>query len=196
MKVLAIETSSSRINICATSGEELQLDEHYFSPRRETGPLYSLVERALQKFGFPDRIAVGTGPGSYNGIRAGLSLACGLETALSIPCGGWSSLLALEPERKIVCGDARSGQLYFTMVEDHSFLLEPVLIPASELSIWLARHSDCPAWRIGCSSDALSHLPPIWPQAIFLANVCRNSSTMPSPQPTYLKPPHITSPKN
>ena len=42
-----------------------------------------------------DLIAVSTGPGSYSGIRIGISTGIGLSNALSIPCDGVSVLEAM-----------------------------------------------------------------------------------------------------
>jgi tRNA threonylcarbamoyladenosine biosynthesis protein TsaB len=42
-----------------------------------------------------DLIAVSTGPGSYSGIRIGMSTAIGLANALNVPCAGVSVLQAM-----------------------------------------------------------------------------------------------------
>jgi len=65
-----------------------------------------------------DRIAVTTGPGSFTGLRIGLSAARGLGLALNIPVIGVPSLLAISlsatpgsPAAVLI--DARRGEAYF-----------------------------------------------------------------------------------
>lgn len=63
-------------------------------------------------------IVVGAGPGSYTGIRVGVSTARGLAHAWSVPLSGASSLLALagrhaDPGESVVAvADARRGNVY------------------------------------------------------------------------------------
>lgn len=63
-------------------------------------------------------IGVGVGPGSYTGVRIGVSSARALGRAWGVPVGGSSSLLALlDPEiepgaRGVALLDARKGNVY------------------------------------------------------------------------------------
>jgi tRNA threonylcarbamoyl adenosine modification protein YeaZ len=63
------------------------------------------------------RIAVTTGPGSFTGLRIGLSAARGLGLALNIPVLGIPSLLALSLRAQCdpvaVLLDAKRGEAYF-----------------------------------------------------------------------------------
>jgi tRNA threonylcarbamoyladenosine biosynthesis protein TsaB len=64
-----------------------------------------------------DRIAVTTGPGSFTGLRIGLSAARGLGLALGIPVLGiptMSAISLLAPEKLpfVVLIDARRGEMY------------------------------------------------------------------------------------
>lgn len=63
-------------------------------------------------------VTVGTGPGSYTGLRVGIAAARGLATGLALPLGGVDSLAliawgGLEPgETGIAVLDARRGNVY------------------------------------------------------------------------------------
>ncbi len=68
------------------------------------------------------RIAVTVGPGSFTGLRVGLSFAKGLATALSIPCVGINTLEALAASTDaagLVAGvlDAKMGQVYLQVFD-------------------------------------------------------------------------------
>lgn len=62
-----------------------------------------------------EKIAVTTGPGSFTGLRIGLSVARGLGLALGLPVLGISSLLALSLSHDgaiVLIVDAKRGQAY------------------------------------------------------------------------------------
>lgn len=67
-----------------------------------------------------DRLAVTVGPGTFTGVRIGLSLARGLKLALGIPVAGLTSLEAIRlnvrdnPEGRPIASviDARRGEFY------------------------------------------------------------------------------------
>lgn len=70
----------------------------------------------------PNFIAVGLGPGSYTGIRVGLSLAKGLSYGWQIPLVGFNSLEIYGVSPLIV--DAKTPGFY-TLIEGRSALLPP-----------------------------------------------------------------------
>lgn len=75
----------------------------------------ALLGRSGQTYRDVERIGVSSGPGSFTGLRIGLSAARGLGLALDVPVLGISSLVALSlsrtgPSELIV--DARRGQAY------------------------------------------------------------------------------------
>ncbi|MEQ8446964.1 MAG: tRNA (adenosine(37)-N6)-threonylcarbamoyltransferase complex dimerization subunit type 1 TsaB [Pelagibacterium sp.] len=79
------------------------------------GAIGTLLDRCGLTYQSLNRIAVSTGPGSFTGLRIGLSTARGLGLALDIPVLGIPSLLALSlshagPSELIV--DAKRGEAY------------------------------------------------------------------------------------
>ena len=68
-------------------------------------------------------VAVSTGPGSFTGVRIGVSAAKGLAWSLDIPACGVSTLLAMAHQVPvpdvIICSvmDARRGQVYNALFE-------------------------------------------------------------------------------
>lgn len=108
------------------------------------GPLLSktlahLVDSLIKTHSFkPDFIAVGTGPGSYTGIRVGAALAQGLGFGWNIPVLGFCSLKAFIPKNKTsfaVLVDAKMGGFY---VLTH-LLEKPILIAADKIEAALAQ---------------------------------------------------------
>jgi len=97
--ILAIETSS---NICSTSlfknGKNIDvLDNDADRKHAEVLPSYviSLLENNQLKIKNIDAIAVSIGPGSFTGLRVGLSFAKGLAYAIKCPIIPVPTILAM-----------------------------------------------------------------------------------------------------
>ena len=126
MRILAIDTALPAVSACV-------LDSGAFEPvARESAPmerghaeaLLPLIARVVGAvdggFGSIDRVAVTVGPGSFTGIRIGLSAAQGIALARKIELVGVSTLAALaaphilEPFEDVVAAaiDARNGQVF------------------------------------------------------------------------------------
>ncbi|MBR6902497.1 MAG: tRNA (adenosine(37)-N6)-threonylcarbamoyltransferase complex dimerization subunit type 1 TsaB, partial [Clostridia bacterium] len=122
MKILAIECSAVPVSaavIC--DGEVLG---YAFSNVKVTHSqtLFPIIESALKSARLStsdiDTISVATGPGSFTGIRIGISSAKGLAEPKGLKCIGVSTLLAAAymflGENAVICPveDARCGQVY------------------------------------------------------------------------------------
>jgi len=117
---LAIDTAAPRLQLgllLAGGRTDISVDEI------ATGHAELIFERiatllARNGIGYPDlqRVATTTGPGSFTGLRIGLSAARGIGLARAIPVVGISSLLALSLGAEgpaTVLLDARRGEAYF-----------------------------------------------------------------------------------
>lgn len=124
--------------------------------------------------GYPDltRVVTTTGPGSFTGLRIGLSAARGLALARTIPAIGVPSLLALSlgvAGPSTVLLDARRGEAYF---QSFSAAGEPTSAPLL-LAMEMARESIVPGStviespfvdialvaRFGATADPATHVP-------------------------------------
>ncbi|HEX8975046.1 MAG TPA: tRNA (adenosine(37)-N6)-threonylcarbamoyltransferase complex dimerization subunit type 1 TsaB [Solirubrobacteraceae bacterium] len=104
MRILALDTATRATTVAVLDtedGTELALRDDPEPGRRprHTSCLMPLVTEALARvgWGWPDldRLAVGTGPGTFTGLRIGVATARALARAREIPLIGVSSLEAL-----------------------------------------------------------------------------------------------------
>lgn len=99
--------------------------------------LAALLQRNDLTHADVERIAVTTGPGSFTGLRIGLSAARGLGLARKLPVIGIPSLLALSLSQQsgavTVLLDARRGEAYFQAFSAPGIAeTEPLLLPIEE----------------------------------------------------------------
>jgi len=126
MRILAFDTTLGACSAAVFDSGAGRLLAHAFEPmaRGHAEALVGMVQGVLGRsnvaIGEIDRIAVTLGPGTFTGVRIGLSLARGLKLAQGTPVCGLTSLEAIRlnvednPEgRPIACLiDARRGEFY------------------------------------------------------------------------------------
>lgn len=104
MKTLLIETSTDNCSVGLASGNELVAVVEQTGKRQHSEFLNVFIQEALKKAGWViqeiEGVAVGKGPGSYTGLRIGVSTAKALCYALEIPLVGLSSLQILSQQLK------------------------------------------------------------------------------------------------
>lgn len=94
MLILAFDTASARAT-SALVGDGEVLGERVSTTVTLLADLDALLRQAGAHVGDVEALAVGTGPGSFTGIRVGLAAARALAFALGIPVAGVSTLDAL-----------------------------------------------------------------------------------------------------
>jgi tRNA threonylcarbamoyladenosine biosynthesis protein TsaB len=128
--ILALDTATDAAS-CALVHDRDVLGELRSRSARILADAHQLLEQASSTPRDLDAIAVGTGPGSYTGLRMGLATARGLSLALDVPLAGISTLAALEagaPDALPVI-DARRNEV-FTVIEGEPCVLRPEDLPA------------------------------------------------------------------
>ena len=123
MKILALETSAKSVSAAVVENGSILCSTYQNTGLTHSRTLMPLVDGMLQaadlKIGDMELIAVAQGPGSFTGLRIGVSAAKGLAWTLEVPCCGVSTLLAMAQNLRhmegctIICAmDARRNQVY------------------------------------------------------------------------------------
>lgn len=138
---LAIDTAAPRLQLAllrADGATDLSTDD---IAKGHAEILFDRLATLLARNGLThadvERIAVTTGPGSFTGLRIGLSAARGLGLARNLPVLGIPSLLALSLGAAAgpvtVLLDARRGEAYFQAFSAPGVAeSEPQLLPIEE----------------------------------------------------------------
>lgn len=127
MRILAIDTALGACSACVLeAGSPAPLaQEQALMDRGHAEALMPLVERVMKQadggFAALNRVAVTVGPGSYTGLRVGVSAARAIAFATGIPAVGVTTvaacaapLIGRENGRVIAAAlDARHGQVWF-----------------------------------------------------------------------------------
>ncbi len=138
--LLAIDTAAPRLALAVLRGERVDTHVEQMATgqaERLFPALDELLAHAGATYNDLTRIAVTTGPGSFTGLRIGLSAARGLDLALDVPVLGIPSLLALsltaQCDPVAVLLDARRGEAYFQTFSGPGIpVREPALLPMDE----------------------------------------------------------------
>ena len=147
MLILAIDTAldACSAGVLDTDAGRLIALESQPMKRGHAEALMPLIARVIKEAGIAfasfDRIAVTTGPGSFTGLRVGLSAARGIALAANKTAVGLTTLAAYaapvvseNAEQPVISAiDARHDQVYFQVVSgDGSSLMRPRVAPIEE----------------------------------------------------------------
>lgn len=154
MLCVALDTTT-RLASCAVAREGVVLREEACDPDRQLalqlpGALDDLLALADVELRDVDAFAVATGPGSFTGLRIGISTMQGLAFAEEKPLIGISALTALRAlaanaflgSRIVTWVDAWRGDVYSELYVDGRSTGEPVVAKPDDLLAELARIPD------------------------------------------------------
>lgn len=197
MKVLAIETSSASASIAVAAEGEIVAVRRFDAPRGRGAEVFALLDEMRAVWAGIDRLAIGLGPGSYNGLRVACALAGSIQMALGVELATAPSccLLNVDEHNYRAIGDARGGRLWFATVEGCRLAAEIKLLPPDEC-LRRTSASAAPVYRVG-EISGFERLPMAVPDAAVLALLAPDLPPADAAriEPIYLKPPHITAPR-
>lgn len=196
MKILALELSTARGSL-AWLESQVKFTREWPNDRKNSSPFFENLQNVKKKFGVPDTIVVGLGPGSYAGIRIAISAAIGLQLCCQAHLIGYPSICAMESDAQEYCvvGDARRESFFFGRVVRNELVDGPVLCSGATLK---ANLESLDATIAVFSSELLPQFGRVitgYPAALVLARLAqelRLSFSSPPLEPIYLREPHIT----
>ena len=214
MRILAIDTALGSCAACvlAHDAEEPLAEESLAMERGHAEALMPLLDRVVSRVegGFEglDRIAVTVGPGSYTGLRVGISAARAIALATGLPVVGVTTLSALlapllsfESSGVLAAAiDARHGQIYLQAIGTGGGTIIPPSLVTLRDAVTL--FSGGPVTLVGSAAPALAaeavatgvkalvHDAPLWPSVLWVARLGLVADpTQALPKPLYLRAP-------
>jgi len=128
MRILALETSAKSVSCAVVEDGAVLSHSFQCTGLTHSRTLLPMVDAMLNNAEIPlasiDRFAVAAGPGSFTGLRIGVSALKGLAWATDKPCVGVSTLYAMAQNLAhldgalLICAmDARRSQVYNALFE-------------------------------------------------------------------------------
>ena len=208
--MLAFDTATPVVTVALHDGTRVLSGETADGARRHGELLAAMIERVLAAGGVGrtdlEAIAVGTGPGPYTGLRAGVVTARVLASALRIPAVGVCTLdvmaraavPAAAGREFIVAADARRKEVYWARYGPAAQRIGHLAVgpPAA-----IASAASCPVAGEGpvlYPELFACPIPPRYPDAACLAEIAarRLAEHDPPgpPEPLYLRRPDAREP--
>ncbi len=149
MRILAVDTSTTSCSVAVVAQSSLIAEATIVREQTHSKHLMEMVDRVINFSGMTvaelDGFAVTRGPGTFTGLRIGISTVKGMAAASGKPVVGISSLEALAEQSALapylICPliDARKDEVYFARYRFKNGVLqkvvgEGVLPPAEAVS--------------------------------------------------------------
>ena len=138
MRLLSIDTSTRGCSVAIHNDGELLAAYELFTDKSSSAMLTTLIQNAVKDSGYTlndlDAIVVAKGPGSYTGLRVGVSTAKGICYAIDKPLIAVNTLEAMFVQVKGYFGanilfcpmiDARRMEVYAAVFDSSGLIVEP-----------------------------------------------------------------------
>jgi tRNA threonylcarbamoyladenosine biosynthesis protein TsaB len=214
MLILAFDTTVAACSIALWRDGAVLARARETMDQGQAEALLPLIENVMREGGVDymalDRIAVTVGPGSFTGVRVGLSAARGLGLATGKPVIGILTTEALahavpEKQHRIVAAvDTKRGDLYVQQFDaQHNPLGEPHALAPDQLKAWIGDPSvvvvgDAAARAVAALGPhaTLSTADALPDPTIIAALAAMRAPSASGPLPVYVRPPDAVIPQN
>lgn len=140
MKILSLDTSSNICSVCILEDTTVLLEKHIEDEKTHSQKLMPLIDEILSEANLSlsdfDLFVCCTGPGSFTGVRIGVSTIKAFHDVTNIPIASVSSLESLayntsQDNPSLVCSilDAKNDNVYYGIFEKK----ENTFVPLEEL---------------------------------------------------------------
>ena len=223
--ILCLETSTTVCSVALYDSERLLTFQEYHLEKSHSTLLPSIIETSLASASIAkrqlDAVAVSEGPGSYTGLRIGVSIAKGLCYALDIPLVAVNTLSSMaagvniyNKRHALVCPmiDARRMEVYTAVFDDGNKIIEEVSPKIIDESAFAGLLSKNEVWFFGDGAAKCEAILGRHPNATILSDVVPSAKSMGTEayekfkskkfedvayfEPFYLKEFRITKPKS
>src|SRR5574344_2800256 len=146
--ILLLETATSVCSVALSCGDKVIVQEETSVPNAHSTRLSLLIDQAIKEANITYKdiaaVAVSKGPGSYTGLRIGVSTAKGFAYGLDIPLISIETLRILEkgakrkfPESGVVAMiDARRMEVYCEIYDSKGNVIKPLSAAIIEEGIY------------------------------------------------------------
>jgi len=215
--ILALDTSTSACSVACWMSNKVVAKDFKDLGRGHAEALVPMIASVMRDASIDysqlDTVAVTVGPGTFTGLRVGLSAARGLALAISKPMVGVTSLEAIAhatqfSQRSVLAIlDARRGQLYAQSFDsDLRPVTSPLAVPAANIQ---SLAPPAPFVVVGTGAiiarpllmrsslgrdDVIFDSRVVSPQAAVVAEIASERKAVDSRhiKPLYLRPPDVT----
>lgn len=130
-----------------------------------------------------DRVCVTLGPGSFTGLRVGLSFAKGLAEGAGVALRGFSTLEAmaafegLTATRRLVVIEAGRGQVYVQAFDGMAAVGGPISLNINDNEA-LSAYADTLSDVVILTGNGCDHVRSYWPQAEVISQISPSTLSM------------------
>ena len=145
---LGIDTSDKYLFVALCDGDKPLSLVCYEAWQRQSEYLVAEIDSAFKKAGLSKHdlqaVVSSVGPGSYTGVRIGLTVAKTISFALGLPLYLVSSLEMLQdyPKASLCLSNARSKRSYFGVYENGLPLVQDCIKTNDEVKAYIASHPE------------------------------------------------------
>lgn len=204
MIILAIETSTPHASLCLAEDGAILYSADWVAERNHDAYLFPALQQAMDVPGInrkPDRILVGSGPGSYGGVRVALAAAVGISAVTGARTVAICSWEAPAHGEACIVSDARRGGWTLRRPDGTISVISPeelIQLAADASTLLYTTESAEKMRQLGVSVSQCGIIPTaeglvqVWNSLTADEQEARASQPA---EPIYVRPPHITEAK-